>query len=88
MIPQVLQRTAKLDKQTGEEVWRTPRPPMRATNGEFQKAYSTPILINVKGVDQAVIPGAQWIVAYAPATGKELWRIDHGNGFSISAATN
>jgi len=79
------QFVAALNKQTGEEVWRTPRPPMRATNGEFQKAYSTPILIEVNGVEQAVVPGAQWIVAYAPATGIELWRIDHGNGFSISS---
>ena len=78
------QFVAALNKKTGEEVWRTPRPPMRAINGDFQKAYSTPILIEVNGVEQAVVPGAQWIVAYAPATGRELWRIDHGNGFSIS----
>lgn len=29
-----------------------------------------------------MIPGAQWFVAYAPRTGKEIWRIDHGAGFS------
>ena len=79
------QFVAALDKQTGAEVWRTPRPPMRATNGEFQKAYSTPLVIDVNSAQQAVIPGAQWIVAYDPGSGKELWRADHGNGFSISS---
>ncbi len=76
---------ASLNPTTGEEQWRTSRPPMRATNGEFQKAYSTPMLIEVKGETQVVIPGAQWIVAYEPTTGKEIWRVDHGNGFSISS---
>lgn len=80
-----VQYVSALDKMTGEEVWRTPRPSMRATNGEFQKAYSTPLMIQVNGVKQAVIPGAQWIIAYDPATGKEIWRVDHGNGFSISS---
>lgn len=80
-----VQYVAALDKMTGEEIWRTPRPAMRATNGEFQKAYSTPLLIQVNGVKQAVIPGAQWIIAYDPSTGKEIWRVDHGNGFSISS---
>ncbi len=79
------QFVAALDKTTGDEVWRTPRPAMRATNGEFQKAYSTPLVITVNGVTQAVVPGAQWIVSYQPTTGKEIWRADHGNGFSISS---
>lgn len=79
------QFVAGLDKLTGQEVWRTARPPMRATNGEFQKAYSTPLVIEVGGITQAVVCGAQWIVAYHPVTGKELWRVDHGNGFSISS---
>jgi len=74
-----------LEKMSGEMAWKTPRPPMRATNGEFQKAYSTPLCITVAGVRQAVVPGAQWIVAYDPKNGKEIWRADHGNGFSISS---
>ncbi len=74
-----------LDKLTGETRWTTPRPEMRATNGEFKKAYSTPLIIQVDGVEQAVVPGAQWIVSYEPKTGKEIWRVDHGSGFSISS---
>jgi len=74
-----------LNRMTGEEIWRTDRPAMRATNGEFQKAYSTPLIIKVNGIAQAVVPGAQWIVSYDPKTGDELWKVDHGKGFSISS---
>ena len=68
----------------GQEIWKTPRPKMRNDNGEYQKAYSTPLAAMVNGQPQLVIPGAQWIVAYHPATGKEIWRVDHGSGFSVT----
>ncbi|MCA9123858.1 MAG: PQQ-like beta-propeller repeat protein [Planctomycetaceae bacterium] len=71
-----------LDKRTGETLWTTPRPPIRAPDGQQQKAYSTPLLVQQEGRDQYVIPGAQWVVSYDPATGEELWRFDHGAGFS------
>ena len=32
----------------------------------------------------AVIPGAQWTVAYNPETGEEIWRADCGDGFSTT----
>lgn len=73
-----------LDKNTGDEVWRTARPPMRATNVEFKKAYSTPLVVTTEGKMQLIVPGAQWICGYAPETGEEIWRIDHGDGFSVS----
>ena len=73
-----------LDLASGEEIWRTNRPPMRAPSGEQQKAYCTPKMIDVDGKTQAVIPGAQWIAAYDPDTGKEIWRADHGDGFSVT----
>lgn len=78
------QFVAALSLDDGKIAWKTPRPPMRATNPEFQKAYSTPLLIEVDGQTQAVVPGAQWLVAYDPATGEELWRADCGNGFSVA----
>ena len=28
------------------------------------------------------MPSAQWVVSYSPLTGKEIWRVDHGDGFS------
>ena len=79
-----LQYITAVDINSGEEVWKTNRPPMRATSGEQRKAYSTPLVIDVAGKKQAVIPGAQWIASYNPSTGKELWRVDHGSGFSVT----
>lgn len=76
------QYVTALDKQTGKTVWRTDRPPKRSQDGQLQKAYSTPLVIRHEGRDQLVVPSAQWIVSYAPLTGKEIWRVDHGDGFS------
>lgn len=68
----------------GKLAWKTDRPPLRATNAEFKKAYSTPLLLTIAGVKMAIIPGAQWTVAYDPSTGKEIWRVDCGDGFSTT----
>lgn len=68
----------------GKQSWKTARPPLRATNAEFKKAYSTPLIIDVNGEKIAVIPGAQWTVAYNPMTGQEIWRVDCGDGFSTT----
>lgn len=55
-----------LDKRTGKEVWRTPR--------KVQVSWATPVLVRAGGRDELVTSGTEWIIAYAPATGKELWR--------------
>ena len=78
------QFVAALHIETGEEVWRTLRPPMTAANEEMKKAYSTPIVIEVDGRKQIAAPGAEWICSYDPVTGAELWRAKHGDGFSTS----
>lgn len=78
------QFVAGLDLATGKPKWKTKRPPMRKANGEFCKAYSTPLVIDVAGQTQAVVPGAQWMCAYDPESGKELWRADCGSGFSTT----
>jgi len=66
----------------GEPVWQTDRPPMRSEQGDYQKAFSTPLVIEFNGEKQVVVPGAQWFVSYNPRTGKEIWRVDHDSGFS------
>ncbi len=71
-----------LDKKTGETAWKTARPPYRAEDGDRRKAYCTPILIEHEGQPQLICSGSQWIVAYDPATGEEIWKFDHGDGFS------
>lgn len=76
------QYVVALNKRTGEQVWKTKRPPMTGSNGDFHKAFASPLLVNVGGREQLIIPGAQWITAYEPATGREIWRVRHGEGFS------
>lgn len=76
------QNVIALDIDNGEIAWSTKRPPMQGTTGDLHKAFSTPLLIRVGDQDQAVVVGAQWVVAYEPVTGKEIWRFRHGEGFS------
>lgn len=75
---------AAVKLEDGKEVWKTNRPPIRDTNGEFRKAYCTPAVCTVDGEKQVVVTGSQWICAYAPDTGKEIWRLDYGRGYSMS----
>ncbi len=74
-----------LDKKTGKTVWKTDRPPMATPIDHFRKAYSTPLVIKSGGRDQMIVPGAQWVVAYEPASGKEIWRVDYGRQFSTTS---
>jgi len=73
-----------LDAKTGNSLWSRDRPEMRAPSGDQRKSYNTPTLIRgMNGRDQIICMGAQWLVSYAPATGEELWKLDHGSGFSV-----
>ena len=78
------QYIAAISLSSGEPIWKTERPEFRLQNGEQQKAYSTPLIAELNGKTQAIIPGAQWIIAYDPASGEEIWRVDHGEGFSVT----
>ncbi len=71
-----------LDLKTGDTVWQVDRPPIRIEDPDLRKAYCTPLVYEAGGRVQMVIPGAQWFIAYDPATGEEIWRIDHGSGYS------
>lgn len=73
-----------LDLETGETVWTTDRPEMRAPLGDQKKSYNTPLVIQDRdGREQVICMGAQWLVSYDPGTGEELWKLDHGSGFSV-----
>ena len=65
-----------LDTQTGKSRWRTSR------RRPWSQAYSTPLVIRVGDEDQVVSVGAFRAVAYEPLTGKEIWRVSYGEGFS------
>lgn len=76
-----LQFVVALDKKTGKTTWKTKRSAVIQKPGEQKKAFSTPLVINVDGKDQIVIPGAERVSAYEPLTGKEIWWVNYG-GFS------
>ena len=79
------QYLAALDKKTGREVWRTARPPITTSSTNLKKSFVTPLLVSVGGRTQLISPGAQWVVSYEPATGREIWHARHGDGFSIGS---
>jgi outer membrane protein assembly factor BamB len=68
------QYVVALDAATGDVKWRVDRP----TN----MAYATPLVIDVDGRKQLVSPGAHHAAGYDPRTGRELWRVRYGQGFS------
>jgi outer membrane protein assembly factor BamB len=72
-----------LDKLTGKEAWRTNRPPIEAEDNKLRRAFSTPLIITHAGKEQLIVPGAQWVCSYEPATGKEIWRANFGAGHAV-----
>ncbi len=77
------QYVAALDKQSGETAWTTKRSGAMPEKPEFRKTYSTPAVVEHDGRPQVVVPGADWVYAYDPATGREIWKAAYGMlGFS------
>jgi outer membrane protein assembly factor BamB len=67
---------AALDTRTGDVRWKTRR------RQPFDQAYSTPMVIRVGERVQLVSVGAFRAAAYDPQTGREIWRVAYGDGFS------
>lgn len=63
----------------GKEIWRT----MRDVESPRTFSFSTPLLIDVKGKQQVVVPGSGAVISYDPASGKEIWRCGYGEGYSV-----
>ena len=78
------QYVTALNKQTGETVWKTDRPPISTPIREFRKSFSTPLVFAAGGRTQMVVPGAQWLVSYEPETGREIWRVDDVKGETVA----
>ena len=68
-----------LDRVTGVIRWKTDRTVDLAKKFSF----STPLVIEAAGRRQIVCPGTGHIGAYEPETGKEIWRVDYGDGYSV-----
>ncbi|MDX2032974.1 MAG: PQQ-binding-like beta-propeller repeat protein [Blastocatellia bacterium] len=63
-----------LDKLTGKVRWKKFR--------AGAQAYTTPLIVRLPAGDQIISPGAFRAIAYEPRTGKELWEVTYGDGFS------
>jgi outer membrane protein assembly factor BamB len=68
-----------VNKETGEDVWRTPRPKVRG--------WCTPVLIDAGDRMELVVNGELGVNAYDPNSGKDLWfcRGDTGRGEPLVA---
>jgi outer membrane protein assembly factor BamB len=67
---------AALDTRTGKIRWKTSR------RSPADQAYSTPLVIRAGERDEVVSVGAFRAAAYDAGTGKEIWRVEYGDGFS------
>src|SRR5581483_8457974 len=74
-----------LDQATGEQAWKTNRPPVQIGHPNLKKSFSTALEIESGGRRQLVAVGPHWVASYDPETGAELWRLRHGDGFSIGS---
>lgn len=81
-----VQYLVALDKRTGKTVWKTERTanwndldsdgkPM--ADGDYRKAYTTPLIIEAGGRTQMLSVGSKAAYGYDPASGRELWRVNH-----------
>ena len=71
---QDIQYVVALDKLTGKVKWKKLR--------EGYQAYTTPLIVRLPTGDQVISSGAFRAIAYEPRTGKELWQVKYGEGFS------
>lgn len=59
-----------LDANTGKRLWTTPRP--------VADAWPSPVILQTPTGPQLVTAANEWIIAYTPDTGAELWRVKVG----------
>ena len=73
------QEIVALERKTGKIAWRTPR------NLSVQKpfSFSTPLIITANGREQVISAGSGVVMSLDPTTGKELWRVRYGSGYSV-----
>ncbi|MEY3176395.1 MAG: hypothetical protein RLZZ436_4309 [Planctomycetota bacterium] len=77
------QSIAALHTRTGEVVWQTKRSGEMDPTPELQKAYGTPLLVEVSDRPLLISPAANWVYGYDARTGEEIWKASYGKlGFS------
>ena len=74
------QYVVALNKENGDEVWKTDR----KSKALFKFTFSTPQLITANGRRMIVSPASDFVAAYDPKSGSELWRAKYPKvGWSV-----
>ncbi len=68
-----------LDKKTGRTVWKQPR----VADAKKKFSFATPLIITNAGRIELISPGSGMVGGLDPRTGKELWRVNYGEGYSL-----
>ena len=68
-----------LDKNSGKVLWKV----TRTTGASAKFSFTTPAVIEVAGKLQIISPGSGAVCAYDPADGREIWRVNYGEGYSV-----
>jgi outer membrane protein assembly factor BamB len=81
-----VQYLVALDKSNGKLIWKSDRPadPYKPLPEIGKKAYTTPLILNVKGRDLLISNGSAICIAYDPESGKEIWRVVDGAESTIA----
>ncbi len=67
-----------LNKKDGKTIWRKKREIEHGTdNGDFMKAFGTPLIIDVNGNKQLISPAAHATLGLNPKTGDVIWRVTY-----------
>ena len=69
---------AALHADTGELLWKTPRP----VDAARKFSFCTPTAIEVEGKTQVICPGSDCVTALDPSTGRILWQVRY-DGYSV-----
>lgn len=73
-----ISKITALDKQTGKLAWEVER----GVDAERQFSFCTPLLIQVGGQNQLIVPGSNIVQSIDPKTGREFWRVRY-TGYSV-----
>lgn len=77
------QSIVALDAATGKVVWQTKRSGQMDPTPELQKAYGTPLIIEINDRPLVISPAANWVYGYDARDGREIWKASYGQlGFS------
>jgi outer membrane protein assembly factor BamB len=70
---------AALDQASGEVRWKTPRD----SSATKTFSFSTPLVLDTGGTNQIISSGSGFVGAYDPRDGREIWRVNYGQGYSV-----